>query len=266
MALKNILVPVGSSENTVSNLQYAIDLAETIHANVFMVSVFKEFSKVGGFTKVNSFLKEESENRLDEVLSKVDKKGVKIIAHPIKGEILEGINRVNQQIPIDLMVLSPRSNSIKESVYLGKTSGRLLKHTNIPVLVVPEGAKFHPPKTILMAFKNGIFEKDSMLDALHFFVKKFGAEVHVLHVETPETTEEMKDVTDNLKSLQTSYTKAQNATTFQALLEHFQHFHPDMLCVIRRKRGFFTKLWEKNEILKKEFHTSKPLLVLPVQS
>lgn len=263
--MNNILVPVGSSQNSVSNLQYAIDLAKEINANVYVVSVFQELSKVGGLSKVNTILKEESENRLDEVMSMVDNKGVSVLAHPIKGEVLEGIERVNKQIPIDLMVLAPRSNSIKEEVYLGKTSGKLLKHTNIPILVVPEGAKFQPPKTMLMAFKNGTFEDDSLLDAVKEFKQNFGTEVHILHVETPETTSEMKTVTENLKALQTTYKEVEAATTFQAVIEYFQQFNPDMLCVIRRKRGFFKKLWEKNEILKKEFYTSKPLLVLPVQ-
>lgn len=263
--MNNILVPVGSSNNSVSNLQYAIDLAKEINANVYMVSVFQELSKVGGLSKLNTILKEDTENRLEEVLSQVDKKGVNVIAHTIKGEILDGISRICKQVPIDLMVLAPRSNSIKEEVYLGKTSGKLLKHTNVPMLIVPEGAKFQPPKTMLMAFKNGTFQQDYLLEAVKQFKQSFGTEVNVLHVETPETTEEMKNVTDNLKAIQTSYTQVEAANTFQAVIEYFQHFNPDMLCVIRRKRGFFKKLWEKNEILKKEFHTSKPLLVLPVQ-
>tara|TARA_R100001463_G_scaffold123101_1_gene179753 strand:+ start:158 stop:952 length:795 start_codon:yes stop_codon:yes gene_type:complete len=263
--MKNILVPVGSSANAISNLQYAIDLAESIQANVYVVSVFQELSKVGGLSKVNTILKEESENRLDEVVSQVNKKGVQVIAHPVKGDVLEGIGRISKQLPIDLMVLSPRSNSIKEEVYLGKTSGKLLKQTNIPILVVPEGAKFQPTKTMLMAFKNGTFENDNLLEAVRQFKQSFGTEVNVLHVETPETTEEMKNVTPNLKTIQNSYTQVEAATTFQAVIEYFQQFNPDMLCVIRRKRGFFKKLWEKNEIHKREFHTSKPLLVLPVQ-
>lgn len=263
--LKNILVPIGASSNSVSHLQYAIDLAEKVQANVYVVSVFQELSRVGGLSKVNTLLKEESENRLDEVMSQVDKKGVSVIAHPIKGEVLEGINRVNDQIPIDLMVLAPRSNSIKEEVYLGKTSGRLLKHTNIPILIAPEGSKFEVPKTMLMAFKNGTFEDDFMLQAVEQFKTNFGTEVHLLHVETAETTEEMKVVSANLKALETSYTLSESATTFQAVLEHFSSFNPDIICVIRRPRGFFKKLWEKNEIMKREFHTSKPLLVLPVQ-
>ncbi|GAL65518.1 hypothetical protein JCM19301_3978 [Jejuia pallidilutea] len=35
-----------------------------------------------------------------------------------------------------------------------------------------------------------------------------------------------------------------------------------MLCVVGRKRGFFAKTWEKDTILKKDFHSSIPVLVL----
>jgi nucleotide-binding universal stress UspA family protein len=263
--MKNILVPIGSSENTVSNLQYAIDLAEEMNAYVYVISVFHEVSKVGGLTKVNAIMKEDSENRLQWVLSQVDKKDVTVIAHPIKGGILESIQRVSKHVPIDLMVLSPRSNSIKDDLYLGNTSGKLLKGTDIPILIVPEGVKFEPPKTILMAFKNGNFEKKKMLEPIRVFMDQFDTKLHLLHVETPETSEEMKKVSKKLTKLQTSYTRVENATTYQAVLEHYHEYNADMICVIRRKRGFFKKIWEKHVILKKEFYTNKPLLVLRVQ-
>lgn len=263
--MKNILVPIGSSENTVSNLQYAIDLAQEMNAYVYVISVFHEVSKVGGLTKVNAIMKEDSENRLEKVLSQVDKKDVTVIAHPIKGTILESIGRVSKHIPIDLMVLSPRSNSTRDEVYLGNTSGKLLKGTDIPILIVPEGGKFEHPKSILMAFKNGNFEKNKMLEPVRVFKDQFGAELHLLHVDAPETTDEMKKVSKKLTKLQTSYKRVENATTYQAVLEHYHDYNADMLCVIRRKRGFFQKLWEKNVILKKEFSTNKPLLVLQVQ-
>ncbi|QIE59826.1 universal stress protein [Rasiella rasia] len=263
--MKNILVPIGGSDNAVSNLQYAIDLAQEVDAYVYVISIFQELSKVGGLTKVNSIIKEDTESRLDEVLSKVNKKDVTVIAHPLKGGVVETINRFNKHVPVDLMVLSPRSNSIREEVYLGNTSGKILKQTNIPILIVPEGAVFEQPSTILMAFKNGSFKSKKMLQPLRKFSKHFGTEINVLHVDTPETTEEMKNVSKALRKIESSYTKTENATTFQAVLEHFQSHNPDMLCVVRRKRGFFKKLWEKNVVLKKEFHTTKPLLVLPVQ-
>ncbi|GEQ84952.1 hypothetical protein ULMS_04600 [Patiriisocius marinistellae] len=263
--MKNILVPIGSSKSAASNLQYAIDLAHEVDAFVHVISVFQEVSKVGGLTKVNAIMKEDTDDKLSKILSQVNDKGVTIIPHAIKGNVFEGVSRFNKHISVDLMVLSPRSNSIREEVFLGKTSGKLIKNTNIPALIVPEGAVFKQPKRILLAFKNGTFKKKSVLEPLKKFKKNFGTEINVLHVSTPDSTEEMKHVSGKLKVLQNAYTTSENATTFQAVLEHFQSNNPDMLCVVRRKRGFFKKLWEKNVVLKKEFHTSKPLLVLSVQ-
>lgn len=263
--MKNILVPIGGNDNAVSNLQYAIDLAQEVDAFVYVISVFQELSKVGGLSKVNTILREDTENRLEEVLSKVNKRNVTIIAHPIKGNVLETVQRFSKHVAIDLMVLSPRSNSIREEVYLGNTSGKLVKSTDIPALIVPEGAVFQQPKSILMAFKNGVFENKETLSPLKQFIKHFGTEIHLLHVETPNSTDEMKKVSEKLMRLQETYQITQNATTFQAVLENYQTLQPDMLCVVRRKRGFFKKLWEKNVVLKKEFHTSKPLLVLSDQ-
>ncbi|MGK0386739.1 MAG: nucleotide-binding universal stress UspA family protein [Patiriisocius sp.] len=263
--MKNILVPIGSNDNAVNNLQYAIDLAHEMDAYVYVISVFQELSKVGGLAKVNTIIKEDSENRLEEVLAQVDKKDVIVIDHPIKGSMLETVARFNKHVPIDLMVLSPKSNSIREEVYLGRTTGKLVKNTNIPILIVPEGATFKGPKSILMAFKDGNFKDKRVIEPLKKLLIHFGADVQLLHVTTPYSTEDMKHVSKKLQKLQSSYIESENATTFQGVLEHFQSHNPDMLCVVRRERGFFKKLWEKNVVLKKEFHTSKPLLVLSAQ-
>lgn len=263
--MKNILVPIGSSNGAITTLQYAIDLAQKIDANVYVISVFQEFSRVGGMSKVNTLLKEESEKTIDTVLNAVNKKDVSVIAHPIKGDVLEGVQRFNKHVPVDLMVLSPRSNSVSEEVYLGKTSGKLVKETDIPVLVVPENEVFAVPEKILMAFKDGKFSKKKALEPICKLQKHFGSKLHLLQVETPNSTPETLEISGKLKKISTSYIKTKNATTYQGVLEHFQSHEPDIICVVRRKRGFFKKLWEANAVLRKDFYTTKPLLILRVQ-
>jgi len=263
--MKNILVPLGTSSSSVDTLQYAIDFAQEIDANVYVISIFQEFSKVAGMAKVNTLLKEESENRIDEALKNVDKKDISVIAHPIKGGIIEGVLRFNKHVPVDLMILSQRSNSVSEEEYLGKTTGALVKETNIPVLILPDGTVFKKPGSILMAFKNGVFPKKSMLDPMRAIRMAFNTKLNLLHVHTPAVTEDMKRLSKKLEKLSTSYTVSVNATTYQGVLENYKAFNPDMICVVRRKRGFFKKLWEKGAVLKKEFYTTKPLLILGVQ-
>ena len=80
--------------------------------------------------------------------------------------------------------------------------------------------------------------------------------------KTPFYDEGDFDVKDELSDIITNTTKAEASTTYLGVLEHYKSNDPDMLCVVRRKRGFFTKKWEKNIILKKDFNSALPVLVL----
>ena len=263
--MKNILVPVGSTENGVNNLRYAVNFAAMTGATVYLINVYKEFSKVAGLTKVNQLIIEENEEQLDKVLSRVDTQGIKVISKPVKGDPFEGIARVSKQLNIDLMILSPQSVSIEEDQYLGKITGRLVKQTEIPLLIVPHNYLFRKFETILLAIKLGQFKKEGLLDPLNELMSIFSAKLNLLQVITPDTATENHKIDKKLMDIVSTFKSTENATLFQGVLEHFQSHNPDILCVIRRKRGFFQKLWEKNVVLKREFHTSKPLLVLSGQ-
>ncbi|MDC7994920.1 universal stress protein [Altibacter sp. HG106] len=260
--MKNILVPVGTVDKGITNLQYAVNLAAMSGATVYLVSMYKEFSKVGTLTKVNQLIVEDTEAQLQEVLDGVDTKGVKVITRPIKGDVYEGVKRINNAMKIDLMILSPQSIEIKDEVYLGPITGKLVKQTEVPVLIVPKEYIFRKANTILLAFKNGTFDNPKVLTPLKEIASLFSSKVNVLHVRTPGMQEAEEPIDPEIDALKDQYTETENATIFQGVLEHFQSNSPDMLCVLRRKRGFFEKLWEKNAVLKKEFHTSKPLLIL----
>ena len=84
----------------------------------------------------------------------------------------------------------------------------------------------------------------------------------MLLVKTPDYTSEDLVLDNKLEAINNNLITSENVTTFQGVLENFQTQNPDMLCVFRRKRGFFKKLWESNTILKEEFHCNVPLLVL----
>ena len=82
-------------------------------------------------------------------------------------------------------------NANNEVVFLGPTAGKLVKKTDIPVLIVPEGAAFASPKKALFAFKRGRVKGDRSLAPINFFQKSFATEINLLLVKTPE--QERKD-------------------------------------------------------------------------
>ncbi|TYA60155.1 universal stress protein [Formosa maritima] len=261
--MKNILVPVGSSKNAVSHLQYAVDFAKAFGAKLYVVQVYNVYTKAGTMIKIDHILERESLEFLKSHVAKVDTKDVEVKIKTFKGKLVDTLELVCKSLEIDLILIEPRTNSVREEVYLGKTSGKIIKQTNIPALIVPEGYKYRPIIYILMALKSAIIKKDEALIPLIRIKQQYKSIVNLLLVKTPYHNEGDFEINESLSKLITNTTYSENATTFQGVLEHYKDNNPDLLCVVRRKRGFFTKLWENNTILKKDFQsTTLPVLVL----
>ena len=260
--MKNILVPVGSSKNALSHLQYAVDFAEAFGAKLFVVQVYNVYTKAGTMIKVDEIIERESRSFLNDLVSKIDKRNVDVVVKTLKGKLIDTLELACKTANVDLILVEPRTNSIKEEVFLGKTSGKIIKQTEIPALIVPEGYKFKPVKKALLAVKSAIIKKENALVPLLSIKNQFNTVLNLLLVKTPYYNEGDFDVKENLSSITNSTKETENATTFQGVLQHLESNTPDLLCVVRRKRGFFIKKWEKNVILKKDFSSAIPVLVL----
>ncbi len=260
--MKNILVPVGSSKNALSHLQYAVDFAEAFGAKLFIVQIYNVYTKAGTMIKIDPIIERESNTFLNGLVSKIDTKNVEVVIKTLKGKLVNTLELASKAANIDLILIEPRTNSIREEVFLGKTSGKIIKQTQIPALIVPEAYKFKPFSNILLAIKSAIIKKNDALNPLLSIKNNFKASVNMLLVKTPYYNEGDFDVEQKLSDTVNNITQTENATTFHGVLQHLQSYNPDMLCVVRRKRGFFTKKWEKNVILKKDFSSSIPVLVL----
>lgn len=261
--MKNILVPVGDSSNAVSHLQYAVDFAKAFGAKIYAVQIYNVYTKAGTLIKVDDIIEKQTREFMETHIASVDAKGVEIELKTFKGDVIDILEPVCEALDIDLIVLEPKTNNTKEELYLGKISGGIIKRTQIPALIVPEGYTFKPISSILMAVKSAVINKEDVLNPLKKVKKQFNAKVNLLLVKTPVHKKGDFEASVELKELISETKESVNATTFQGVLEHYQTYNPDLLCVIRRKRGFFSKLWENDTVLKKDFYaTIMPVLVL----
>lgn len=246
--MKNILVPIGSVENGINNLRYAVNFANITQARVYVTCI-----KTG----------DNTEAILKEVLDNVHAQHIQVVSKFISGDIFEGIASFAKALHIDFIILSPQSIELNSSIYLGKVTGKIVRETNIPMLIVPRDYLFRRFDNILMAFKNANFKNEDNLETIEEIKDIFNAQLHLLHVKTPDAPEEASIVSERLLANKDSLTNTNNATVFQGVLENYQAINPDMICLLRRKKqNMFEKFWQRNEILKEEFHSSKPLLIL----
>jgi nucleotide-binding universal stress UspA family protein len=261
--MKHILVPVGSSSNATNHLQYTVDFAKAFGAKIYVVQIYNVYTKAGTLIKVDDIIERKSQEFLRKHISTVDAKGVEIELKTFKGDVVDILEHVCEVLEIDLIVLEPKTASVQEEEYLGKVSGRIIKRTQLPALVIPEGYQFKPFTSILMALKSAVMKKQGVLKPLIEIKDQFKARVNLLLVKTPSYREGDLEVPEELSSIMSSTMESINATTYQGILEHYKSFDPDLLCVVRRKRGIFSKLWEGDTILKKDFYVSSmPVLIL----
>jgi len=260
--MKNILVPIGTSPTAFETLQYAVDFAAQFDASVYVMEVFSVNMGMGSLANVQEKVAKNSIDQVKEVIQGVDAKGITIKIATYNGDLIDGLKEIDKELGIDLVVIAPRSNDIREELYLGNTSGRIIKRTDIPTLIVPKGTTFKAFENVLTAFSSGVLKRKRMLKPLIAIKEKFDATVNMLLVKTPGYSDDDLKVNTALMDVSTQLSITENPNTYLGVLEHFQSQHPDLLAVFRRKRGFFKSLWEKNTIPKSEFYAPIPVLVL----
>ncbi len=261
--MKNLLVPIGSNENARNTLQYAIEFARELDSRIYLVHVYSSSKISGSFKNIGEIIERDSREVLKEHIESVDALGVDIITSTLKGHSeSDTLKQLIKLLQIDLIIASTNNDGSDETIFIGKTTGNIIKDTEVPVLVIPAEAKFKPVKKILMTIKSGSIKSLSTLDVLISIQKHFGSTINLLQVKTPKLDSKDLELNKTLESLVENQIQTRNATVFQGVLEHLHGEDPDMLCVIRRKRGFFKKLWQDDRVKKIDFDSNIPLLVL----
>ena len=114
--MKNILVPVGTIENGINNVRYATSFAAMTNARIYITCI-KTLA---------------TELILKEVLENVNTQDVQVVSKPISGDIYDGVAQLSKSLKIDLIILSPQSIEIKDKVFLGAATTKIIRQYGMP--------------------------------------------------------------------------------------------------------------------------------------
>ncbi|PCH74810.1 MAG: universal stress protein UspA [Flavobacteriaceae bacterium] len=260
--MKTILVPIKTIERSSVMLQYAIDFASAINASLIVLYSYGEIRMANTISRVDDAMRFLAEEELELFLEAMDVKKVPIRQVCSKGNMLDCIWELQQKEEIDLMVGKTRTNRRNQQLYIGKFTGDMIQKIDCPIIIVPNNYVFKRIETILMAIKSGILKREDLLLPLHAMHSEFNVTLNLLQVITPYVKEKDLLINKELKNICSTFKTTENGTIFQGVLEHLNVNYPDLICVIRRKKGFFEKLWKDNSVKREDFESRVPLLVL----
>jgi nucleotide-binding universal stress UspA family protein len=208
-------------------------------------------------------LKKEAKRDLDVFIGLIKENfpDLTISSHIMKGETISVITKVFDQHKADLVVVSSVGEHEDKNLFMASTTGGLIKQTHVPVLVVPITATYSPIKEILFAVKNTTVYDASIVNSLLKIKEDFNANTNLVKVILPESPDATAKECD-LKEMADSYEEVSGDTVFESVQTYMDNNDTNLLTVIRRKRGFFERIFSSASTPQYIFDSKIPMLVL----
>jgi len=260
--MNHIIVPVDLSNNSKDALRYAGHLAERAGANIMIIHSQSLLQKAIAFTTGKGETEKDPQKWILKRIRKLKEKHPEIIVDfkITKDDIINSLEKSIESANADLVVMGTQGQNENPDTFLGSTSGALAKTTEIPVLLIPPGFKFKGIDRIVFAAKNTFVKYIGALDPIIHINQIFKPHVQLLHLG--EQPDPIPESSFSILKVINDITRYGNDNFNESIREYLTQHHADLLCVIRRKRGFVEKMMEPSKTLASKFYTDIPVLVL----
>ncbi|MCE7993999.1 MAG: universal stress protein [Roseivirga sp.] len=276
MKIENILVPVDFSDCSNNALQYAIELAALYEAQLILLHCYVVHIPAAEISMdlQPQLAKEYQENAeknfllLKERMTELSRVNYREV---IKTSFINvGITNAGKEFDADLIVMGTKGADNRIDAFFGSNTYHTIKKSELPVLAIPDGAKFITPRKILFAADFRYLEKIKSLDVIKTLSHQLNAEVQVLHVGhgwtelNMEQTKEAAAIIDYFGNTEHSYYFVKEELNVEEAIEgHLDKHQNEMLVLIARKHRFPGSLFKKKVTRHTVLHTNLPLLTIP---
>jgi nucleotide-binding universal stress UspA family protein len=203
--MKKILVPTDFSQTSLNALKYAAGLAKKNNSKLHLLNIsFLPTFYADGLNNY-SFYRNDLENAVKRIKS-ISKSEIDVLLKlpflekiEIESEVLVGysiyyeIINYAKKIKPDIIIMGSHSGKKGSLFKIGSNTERVIRTTEIPVIVVKKQSSPSKIKKIVFASD---FEKDArkVYPFLHSLVREYNPEIHLLYINTKTNFREYEDI------------------------------------------------------------------------
>lgn len=281
--MKKIIVTTDFSTSADNAVNFAVQSSKLLGIKVILLHAFElKGSLYTDYMGVNKefnqdMLIAEHKNLEKQTKAIAEKDGVQVIPFFFKGIFNDAIKQAKKEHEVSLIIMGSRGHGIaQEKLWGNKTTG-LIAASDIPVMVVPPGYTWSPPKKILLTTYN--FEKEpAILDFVFELNKQYKSQMQVA-VFTDEDDDMATTFLEHNRQLplyqkyltekyQENTLVASNVigTEFEDSMQtYIQENKIDIMVMITYQRNFWDRLFHPSRTRMMSFHTKIPLLAIPAK-
>ncbi|MEW6469397.1 MAG: universal stress protein [Bacteroidota bacterium] len=271
--MKTILVPTDFSKSAENAMYYACELASATGAKIILfhayhipVAVAEMPTIVVSMEELDKELTAKMEKVKEEILSVYK---LLIVKCELKaGFAAEEIADMAKEKNADLIVMGITGAGKLGQVLIGSNTISLIRRTAVPVLVVPEEARFRVPASIALASDYKEIQNNESIEFLKKLLHDFNAHLLVFNVhkeKEPVTVEKAAAglrLENQLSDVEHDLYFPEDESVIHGIDEFVTNHQVDMLVMVSRKHHIFDRLLHASNTKRMLFHTHIPLLVL----
>jgi len=271
--IKNILFPTDFSKNAQRALPFAAKIASLtgsklilFHAIQFDLDFapnFKQDQEKAASNVHQQFAKLIADLKIDE-----EYKNIKLSRVLETGQPVAGILEISREYNIDLIVMGTKGATGDRNIIFGSIISSIIDNSEVPVLAVPHRGSLKDMEQI--TFTTDYHDGD--LQALRQTIDLadiFKSSIDVIHVaEKQNLLTEMKYrgfrelVNEQIDYEKISFEIKYDDDFFSVMANYFADNPSSMLVMVRYKKKFWKKMFERHHSKEMAFYTKVPLLVL----
>lgn len=266
------VIPVDFSEVSLNGMQYGIETAAALGAEVCLVNIISLQAPPRATMNMKELydsMAADSTKRFEDITKEVNSKkpGLKISHQVVKGDsVLFGMEQLMQNTTFDMVVMGTSGAGGLKKLLLGSNAADMCANSPIPVLVVPNGCVFNRPENIVYATDLQNF--DNELKEVVKLAGTFNAKINVLHAESGVKAD--KEKTNHVKNqvvLDHKYpfieiTFSDTADLKTAINEQIEATSADWLIMFTHKLNLWEKLTGKGNTKGIAMDINIPLLAI----
>lgn len=270
-----ILLPTDFSKLSKVAVLYAAKLAKKLNAEIVLIhAVFiNSPPRAQAALKTNQILDAMIDNAkqdfvylTNEVKQEAGNKigiSYKIVkGYPVE-DVIETFAHNND---IDLIIMGTKGASGLIKVLIGSNATAVIGNSNIPVIAVPEHARFNNIKHIVYASDMLALNKE--VKTLIQFAQLFDSFIHILHIVSSNSKKKIdkikiqNDLISKYNYPHISVHVSLNDDIVEAIDEYIADVKADLIAMFTHKPTFFEKLFGKSVTREMAFHSWIPLLAI----
>lgn len=264
-----ILVPTDFSDNANNALEFAKKIAKKEKASITLLYAFYAvYDFAAQATEILGQIEQEAKRELKKTAEAGKAEGLDVDYRLLQGTVASVATSFAYREDYDLIVMGTQGASGIKKALVGSNTGHVIKESKIPVLAVPEKAKWENVKKISVGLELQK-EEEKYFKSLFKLTEDTKFPYEFFHVKTEENFEkeiEFKGLEAFLKEKhpgsKMNFRTITGKDVGSGLQSYLKGNEDAMLVMFYKGKTFFEYLFNRSESLEMAYHTHVPLLVI----